>query len=92
MQSTFTVRGVKVRTASQRRFVVVACRPEDFLGRRWNGAENGYVPAAFTAFAPVIVRRSDSFETARAAAAKYGFVPGGFVTVVDTTTGEEVTR
>lgn len=90
MTKTFTVRGQKFRCASQRRFIVVACRPADFDGRRWDGAANTYVPETFTAFAPRIIRRSDNFSKARKEAQKYGHVAGGWVVVVDTATGEEV--
>ncbi len=87
--STFTIRGQKVRTQSQRRYIVVACRPDHFEGRRWTGSE--YVPYTFLAFSPEILKRSDSLATASAASRKYGFVPGGWNVVIDTVTGEEVT-
>ncbi len=88
--STFTIRGQKVRTQSQRRYVVVACRPADFPGKRWDYINGDYVPYAFTAFKPEILKRSDSLATAVAAQHKYGHLAGGWVAVIDTVTGEEV--
>ena len=95
--STFTIRGQQLRSQSNRRFIVVACRPADFEGRRWDGgarrADGGsgdYVPATYRAFKPEILKRSDSLETAKTAARRYGFVPGGWNVVIDTMTGEEI--
>lgn len=89
MAKTFTVRGVKVRTSSQRRYVVVAARAADSVVSRWDYRVEGYVDEAVKAFTE-IVRRSDSIDAARAAVRKYGRVSGGFVVIVDTVTGEEV--
>ncbi len=88
--STFEIRGQKLRSKSNRRFLVVVCRPDDFAGRRWDGAVNDYVPETYRAFGPVTIRRSDSLETARAAGRKYGFVAGGWNVVFDTVTEEEI--
>ena len=90
MKGTFTVRGEKFRTASTFRFVVVACRPATFEGRRWDGRVGDYVPETFAAFAPRIIRRSDSLAKAYDVRRAYGHVAGGFVAIVDTHTGEEV--
>jgi len=88
----FTVRGVKVRTASQRRFVVVACRPADVPEMRQTGrvvdGEIEYAPTGHTLRAYTeIVKRSDSVATARKACR---YVTGGWCVVVDTVTGLEV--
>src|SRR4249920_1258430 len=40
---SFTVRGHKIRTQSQRRFVVVAVREESITVEVWRGFENGQV-------------------------------------------------
>lgn len=104
MTKTFNIRGQKIRTASQCRFIAVACRPESFEGKRWDhrvertvtidGREvvqsGGYVPETFRAFGPTIVKRSDNVAVVRKAAEKYGCPAGGWVIVVDTTTGKEV--
>lgn len=106
MTSTFTVRGVKIRTGSIRRFIVVAARAEDVVAeRRVSVGTRTYCRVAdrcfcsegiyetrderYTAFSEIIAR-SDSAETAKRRAAKYGAGVGSFVAVVDTTTGEEV--
>ena len=89
MSSTFTVRGQKVRSQSNRRFIVVAVRPEAITN------ENG----TYVAFAR-IVKRSDNVDTARtsarrwtadhrAAARRYGSADD-FAVVVDSTTGQEI--
>jgi len=80
--TTFTVRGHKVRSQSQRRYIVVAVRPEPVP------TANGY----YVAFAR-IERRSDNLATARKAARHYDFNlagNGSFAVVVDSATGEEV--
>ena len=96
MTSKFTVQGVEFRTSTQRRYVVVAGRKTSVEGSRWSstavdgaGRQGAYVPCTFPVFSE-IVRRSDSVATARAAASKYGRPTGGFVAVIDTTTGKEV--
>lgn len=76
---TIHVRGIKVRTRTPRRYVAVAVRPEPIV----------YDDYTYVAFAHVL-KRSDSYETARKEAARYGFPPGAFAVVVDLTTGEEV--
>lgn len=88
--SKFTVRGMTGRTASQRRYIVVAGRPVDVDAQEWDYRTESYVPARFVAFGPEIVRRSDSIDTARAAVRRHSRIIGGFVVVVDTVTGEEV--
>jgi hypothetical protein len=90
VKGTFNIRGRTLRSQSQCRYIVVACRPEDFAGHRWDGATNSYVPQTHYAFGPETIKRSDTLGTAEAAANRYGFVPGGWVTVFDTVTGEEV--
>ena len=40
---TFTVRGHKIRTTSQRVFAVVAVREESITAERWQGFEDGVV-------------------------------------------------
>jgi hypothetical protein len=89
MTKTFYVKGVKMRTSSQRRYVVVAGREHAAEGRQWDYRTESYVPRHFAAIAPSIVRRSDSFEVARKAASAQR-VAGGYAVVIDTTTGEEV--
>lgn len=96
MTSRFTVQGVDFRTSTQRRYVVVAGRSTAFNGKRWSytavdaqGRQGAYVPCTFAVFSE-IVKRSDSIATARAAASKRGTPSGGFVAVIDTTTGKEV--
>ena len=90
MTVKFTIEGVTFRTASQRRFVVVAGRATGFEGRRWSsiaidseGRQGAYVPETFQPFKG-IVKRSDNVHTAKAAAAKHGTPAGGFCVVVDT--------
>ena len=84
MTSTFTVRGMKLRTRTQRRYVVVFVRPET-VQRDYRGSLYTYEKTA------VVEYRTDSFERARSYVARRG--SGGdsaFRVVVDTTTGEEV--
>ena len=92
MTATFTVRNFKIRSASQRRYVVVIVQPRDrtFVTQRWTGDgfadETVVVPAGAR-----VHKRSDSIATARAHAARYGFpTGGGYAVVVDTATGAEV--
>jgi hypothetical protein len=87
--ATFTIRGQKLRSQSNRRYLVVACRPDDFTWQRFDNATQTYVSETLTAFGPETIRRSDSLDTAKTAARRYGFVPGGYVTVIDTVTGAE---
>lgn len=82
MTSTITVRGRKIRSRSNRRYIAVAIRPEDVPAPGW---ESG----VYAAFA-TIIRRSDSIGPVRKAASDYGFHHGAYAVVVDTTTGEEV--
>lgn len=79
MTSTITVRGHKIRTRSNRRYVAVAVRPEPVT------TPDGI----YVAFATILMR-SDNLATAKTKARLYGFPPGAFAVVVDTTTGEEV--
>jgi hypothetical protein len=76
---TFTVRGHKVRTSTNRRYVAVAVRPEPVT------TEKG----TFVAFARV-EKRSDNLATLNRAARNNGYATGAFMVVVDTTTGLEV--
>lgn len=83
---TIDVRGHRIRTATQRRYVVVAVRTADVnvsLAHAPGRVETYYAFAS-------IIRRSDSLSTARTAARRYGRVVGSFAVVVDLTTGEEV--
>lgn len=78
MSRTFTVRGIKVRSSSQRRFVMIQhFRKTTPPGeeQRW-GAE--------------IVKRSDSVATLRSFAQRQGFWAGRTFHIFDSTTGEEV--
>lgn len=85
----FTIHGETIRTATQRRFVVVIGRPETVQGERWDYRTESYVPETFEARKPEIVKRSDSIEVARKHARRTS-IAHGYVAVVDTTTGEEV--
>lgn len=84
MTKTFNIRGQKVRSASQRRYIVVVVRPTAVTVA---ATGETYVPFAR------VHKRSDSVETARREANRYGRPgPGCSVVVVDTATGEEVSR
>lgn len=103
---TFTVRGIKMRTSSNRRFVVVVARAEDVVvdaervvaTRTFSRVSDRQICSASITERraeryvafSTIVARSDSVETARRRARQHGAGPGSFVAVVDTTTGEEV--
>lgn len=77
MTKTLTVRGHKLRTATTRRYVVVAIpRPVTAPGGR-------DVPAR-------VIRRSDDLHTARTVARRHGVGTHGYAVVVDTHTGSEV--
>jgi hypothetical protein len=83
MKGTFNIRGAKVRTASQRRYVVVIVRPEAV-----NDPAFAEPLAPFTA----IYKRSDRLLTVRDYVRQYGRpATGAFIAIVDTVTGEEVT-
>lgn len=91
MTKTFTVRGVKMRTATQRRYVAVAVRPAGTY-RYWDayeGATGAYVEEELPALA-TILRRSDRIEPLRAAIRRTGRIIGAALVVVDTLTGEEI--
>lgn len=77
--TTITVRGHKVSNRSQRRFLVVAVRPE--------AVETDH--GTYVAFADVR-KRTDSIETARTTQRRYGRAWGAFMVIVDSETGEEV--
>lgn len=79
MTTNFTVRGHKIRTSTNRRYVAVAVRPEPVTTDK----------GTFVAFAD-IRKRSDNLDTIRRECRKYGFATGAFMVAVDTTTGEEV--
>lgn len=78
--ATFTVRGHKVRSASQRRYIVVAVRPEPYV------SEHSGTHATFTR----IIKRSDNLATANKAVEKYGCLFGAFAVIIDSVTGEEI--
>src|SRR5262245_55650897 len=90
MSKTLTIRGQKVRSASQRRFIVVRCRPADVEGRRWDYRVQDYVPETFKAFRPEIMRRSDDAQVALRHARQLGHPTGGWTVVIDTVSGEEL--
>ncbi len=83
MTNTLTVRGMKVRSRSNRRYVVVFVRTEPYTDRE-----------GFTYQPKIeIERRSDNIETLRKHVSRSG--RGGHTfhrVIVDTTTGEEVPR
>lgn len=90
----FTVRGHKMQTASQRRFVVVHVRAEDITVTADSEAHRIFQRpvGTFVAFAD-IVKRTDSIATARTFAQRQRqrHVGVGVKTViVDTVTGQEV--
>jgi hypothetical protein len=75
-----TVRGIPVKTRTERRYAVVAVRPEPVAH-----------PAGGTlvAFAEV-KKRTDSLETARVTVRRAERFRGGFFVVIDLETGAEV--
>lgn len=79
MTKTLTVRGQRVRSASQRRFVAVR------LVRRFDGVQysGDFVAAS-------IEKRSDSIATLKTWIGRQGFHSSRMFVVIDTTTGEEV--
>ena len=85
------VRGIRVTTRTPRRFAAIAVRPETVTLTPEDEAVRifGRRPGTYPAFAEVI-KRSDSYATARKAATKYGRFIGGVAVVVDLTTGEEI--
>ena len=85
MTSTFTIDGQKIRTQSQRRYVVVIVRQPGTY-KVWVGSEGGYVDREVKGGAEIIYR-TDVYGRAVARVAKYGRAVGGRVVVVDTTTG-----
>jgi hypothetical protein len=89
MMATFTVRGEKIRYSGNRRYIVVASRPDPVTGRSWNYKEGRYESVVYSLVKPMTIKRTDSYDTARKVAAK-GYFTGGYCVVVDTTTGEEV--
>lgn len=90
--TTLQVRGHKVRTATQRRYVVVVVAPRDRTFQTKQFADGQFVDATVTVPANArIHKRSDSIETARKLARNYGvYSTGEFAVVVDTITGEEI--
>jgi hypothetical protein len=85
MSKTFTVRGVKIRTASQRRFVTIA---HSWGGnvRVWDYSAERYEDEYRRPFTE-IRKRSNDLGTARKAC----YAPAhGWCVVIDTVTGEEV--
>lgn len=83
MQQTFTVRGHKIRSQSNRRYLVIAVRPAPvpLAGTAGKGM--------YVAFARV-EKRTDNIKTARAAIRKYGHANGAFAVVIDAATGAEI--
>ena len=77
--STFTVRGFKLRTRSNRRYVAVAVRPAPVT------TESG----TYVAFADVR-KRSDNLDTLRRFQRSYGWETGAYVVIIDTVSGEEI--
>lgn len=95
--TTITVRGFKVRSASQRRYIVIVVRPEgyDFHTQRYAPETGSFEPQTIRIKAGAFVcKRSDSIETARKHARDhndYGVSRArSFAVVVDSTTGQEV--
>lgn len=82
MNCTFEVHGHKVRTRTQRRYVIVTVRPEPVRTDK----DDVYV-----AFARVD-KRTDNVVTAKDYARRWAnsLGPGCLLVVVDTTTGKEV--
>jgi hypothetical protein len=74
-----TVRGIKLRTRTPRRFAVVAVRPEPVT-------RDGHT---YVACAEVL-KRTDSLDTARAKRRSFGIGIGSYAVIVDLTTGEEI--
>ena len=78
MTGTFTVRGVKIRCGSQRRYVVV-CVSRPFTGTHYGDFSRAE-----------IWKRTDMLRTARVLVERQGFHQSRAYVVVDTHTGEEV--
>lgn len=79
MRGTFTVRGMKLRNGSNRRYLVVAVRPSTI--RLPGGDLVTFVETR---------KRSDSSATARKEADKTYRAEGVAIVVLDTVTGEEL--
>lgn len=78
--ASFEVNGFKIRTRTQRRYVVVATRAMPFTNER----------GTYVAFAEV-VKRTDNIETARKEENRRGVTDTRcYAVVVDTTTGRQV--
>lgn len=77
---TLSVRGHRVTTRTDRRWIVVAVRPKAVV----------YDDYTYPAFVRVL-KRTDSIDTARAEQRKFGFPPGSFAVIMDKATGKEVT-
>lgn len=84
--TTLNVRGIKLRTQTQRRYVVVMTRTEDTVVRDSLDQLVTYLKFAY------VEKRSDNIDTARKAqrSAYNHRGPSCVVIVFDTTTGEEV--
>jgi len=104
MAYTHIIRGQKIRQASQRRYIVVACRPVAVEARRWDHRAvtvvtrddgttyeqtGAYVPETLQPIPAYVVGRSDNAETARKRAARTR-ITAGWVVVWDTVTESEV--
>ena len=83
MKATFTVRGIKVRSQSQRRYIVVQAYvpPEGFAEK----FEPGVIKPRAT-----IAKRSDSRQTAIQQAQRLAVGGGWTAHIIDTVTGEEI--
>ena len=88
MTTTFYVDGHEIRSASQRRYIVVGVTQTGAF-QVWDGRAGGYVTREVDARS-WIIGRSDSLGTAQARARKVGRITGGRVAIVDSTTGIEV--
>lgn len=79
MTHTLTVRGMKVRTRTTRRYVLVAARPEPYTD-----SEGRTYPPFIE-----VEKRSDSLATVAAWRKRYGWSASTSRVIVDLTTGEE---
>jgi hypothetical protein len=83
---TLNVRGIKLRTQTQRRFVAVMVRPEDTLVDHADGSTSVYVKCAY------VQKRSDNLEVIETyiRRQRLDMSTGLRWCVFDTTTGEEL--
>jgi hypothetical protein len=83
---TFTIDGVKFRSASNRRWIVVRITPQPYNVEYGDG-QSITVPAGAS-----IIRRSDSLETARSVYEKNRDSLKNFHVLIDQPTGRTLTR